>query len=664
MNCVSQRRHHVWRVLVWWFAGLANLASVASAATTECRIPVPRQGLQRIELFVNTKNDGYLLVRFADPRFDDTTEVYRLRGCGKVASGVTAKSTYEATLVATGFKDFGALDMGAQREVVNAHYGLVRVAVSNSDVAVVLSETVKDRLDAIAALQRLVRLQAEVPVAQWTLVRADPILARVPANEFTAPANNLLSDAALARSYLSLDALLASTAGEGVHALLAGPYRQNLEQATQRAVAARVAMLVELEIAAAALIDRAASNGAAAARQAVARMKSAGYDSEGTQLRLAALVRQGGRFDEALELFESSGRSGFTTVRTAAAATLEAAYEKVARTGSAGSVAQTLEQLARAGFRSRRVAEESMAVLRKTVDFAPAMAIAAPLMGFEGVGDGEPLRTELTAWVQAAYVRLAADTRPPDPTVQAAGILLLILGGGPLPSPVLSGFLALHQAALLTDATRNAFMEATQRQGSFDDALAAHKATGDVNYVARLQGLARKPSERAALERVAVAELTDKSRLIEFDFTVEDTPTTGGKVRGGQTFEFLVGKDARWNATKDIAGVLTVRLHPDRPVPLADAAYRFTFSITARANGYKSGVGFLVGPAGDYVERASTKVTVTLGAGTGGSRVRAEVGSLELAYLDRGAAGGYTARSLKGDGSLEVSLIAVEAVAP
>jgi hypothetical protein len=128
------------------------------------------------------------------------------------------------------------------------------------------------------------------------------------------------------------------------------------------------------------------------------------------------------------------------------------------------------------------------------------------------------------------------------------------------------------------------------------------------------------------------------------------------------TINFFRGKDAIKVARKPIGGVLRARLENNRPVPLSHGEYAFKFSITAVAPRSGAAQGLVLGGNGDSEVRMSASATLRLSSARPSAQANIDLGEMEIAYLDRGMMGGYTARWLKGDGRLEVRLESVELV--
>ncbi len=121
-----------------------------------------------------------------------------------------------------------------------------------------------------------------------------------------------------------------------------------------------------------------------------------------------------------------------------------------------------------------------------------------------------------------------------------------------------------------------------------------------------------------------------------------------------------MGKSKVRRAGKSISGTLTVRLQPNRPIPLSHGDYLFKFAVNASAarSGTARGLVFRRTPS-EY-ESTGTTVSVRLSASNTTAQTHVNAGYMEIAYLDRGMLGGYTARWLTGEGRLEVKLLSVE----
>lgn len=182
----------------------------------------------------------------------------------------------------------------------------------------------------------------------------------------------------------------------------------------------------------------------------------------------------------------------------------------------------------------------------------------------------------------------------------------------------------------------------------------------------RAWALAKTNEQKAKVEHIAITALVDKNRLIDFDFQLRETKPTGGEESNsgmfGATFSFLMGKDAIRRASKEIAGVLTASLKPDRPIPLVYGNYRFRFALTAVVPRFQSAQGFTVTPTGTFDVVLKNSTNLQLSSGSTRATTNVSVGRMDIAYLDRGMAGGYTARYVSSDGKVEVKLLGVDII--
>lgn len=207
---------------------------------------------------------------------------------------------------------------------------------------------------------------------------------------------------------------------------------------------------------------------------------------------------------------------------------------------------------------------------------------------------------------------------------------------------------------------------AMRDQNTFEGYYNAYLLIQNPEDARKASQLVRNDEHRAKMEHVAVAALADKNRLVEFYFSLSPSRASGGEVSSKGYFasllSFFSGKASVRSASKPLSGVLQAHLLPNRPIRLALADYVFKFSITASAPYSGSAKGFVVGGNGSDVWRTSSTVSVRMNASNPQARAEVNLGSMEVAYLDRGMAGGYTARWLTGDGALEVRLVSVELV--
>lgn len=207
-------------------------------------------------------------------------------------------------------------------------------------------------------------------------------------------------------------------------------------------------------------------------------------------------------------------------------------------------------------------------------------------------------------------------------------------------------------------------VNAMRAQNTFEGYYNVYLLLQDPEDARKASQLARTDEHRAKLEHMAVATLVDKNRLVEFDFRLDNNQASGGEDNSGGYFgelaRFFTGKSKVRRAGKSISGTLSVRLLPNRPIPLAHGDYLFKFAVHASAARSGTARGLVLRKAPSEYESTGTTVSVRLSASNTTAQANVNAGHMEIAYLDRGMLGGYTARWLTGDGRLEVKLLSVE----
>ncbi|MBK6853644.1 MAG: hypothetical protein IPG93_19220 [Burkholderiales bacterium] len=207
-------------------------ATPVAAQLSECRVDFSRSGAQGGDLYVNDKNEAYVVARFADSRFDNTSEVFRLRNCKSIADGVTAKSNFEQTFRNGGFKEY-ALTFKRSKSLVNSIYGQVNVTLSAAGIEARVNTVTPERLAGLRALMSLVTLQQAVPASALEVIANDPQLELLESSEFAGVQPNAMRGDVLGRKYLSLPDEYKHLAGSQVHRVINDYYPSRLTDAVR-----------------------------------------------------------------------------------------------------------------------------------------------------------------------------------------------------------------------------------------------------------------------------------------------------------------------------------------------------------------------------------------------------------------------------------------------
>jgi len=157
------------------------------------------------------------------------------------------------------------------------------------------------------------------------------------------------------------------------------------------------------------------------------------------------------------------------------------------------------------------------------------------------------------------------------------------------------------------------------------------------------------------MENIAVATLADKNRLLSFDFSL--TPTKSSSSEGG-CWMFC-----RYNftANRPLEGKISLKPNPSSPIKLKQGSYKVVLtadvSLPRRKIQESNWLGNYDGP--DNI--AYTKeIEVTIFPPTYAVSKAVDLGSLNVAFFQRGSAGGYEGSWATDDASIQIRLKSVE----
>jgi len=193
-------------------------------------------------------------------------------------------------------------------------------------------------------------------------------------------------------------------------------------------------------------------------------------------------------------------------------------------------------------------------------------------------------------------------------------------------------------------------------QNSFEGYYHAYLLIKDPADARAAQKLMRTDEHRAMMENLAVATLVDKSRLLDMDFRLNSGQTTSGE--GGCWML------CRYNFTaqRAVSGTVTVRAKKSgTPIRLRLGSYRVTLSteLMLPRHGLQESSWL-----GNFDKRADDvrtgQVTVTLGPPDYSATVPVSFGQVDVAFFQRGSAGGYTAYWADGDGRATLAFKSME----
>lgn len=620
----------------------ASMPGPAVAQVSQCRIDIPRSGLQGADLYVNDKNEAYVIARFGDPRFDDTSEVFRLRDCKSVASGVTAKSNFAQTFRAGGFREH-ALPLKGSKDLVNSIYGRVGVTLAAAGIEARVNTVTPERLAGLQALKDLVTLRRVVPAAALRVVAEDEQLALLDAAEFTGVQPNALPGDVLARLYFGLADDYRGLEGSRVHRIIAAHYPRQLTDTVRSRLPADAALAGALDEH---FLQRSAalppSAGEAEITAVYARMGEVGHHSP-TVVRgyLGALAART-PFETLLAGFRSVHEAAFlrqdTPARREVAQLLDAAYLRhVEASGPAIAAAATGHaRLAELGHRSPVIRQRWIGLVAERGSFDDIVQLvrsAKADAGFSAADIGQ-----VAALTDAAVLKQVTAAPNRMAAVTAAYTRLLAAGYGSmklrqlymetaLAAADLNGAIQLHRhiaddadfrgEAGTADRARDlAARRYAESVSSATDAQAASvardglikldaaglktvAAVGLCEATLRRSGkfqdavdVFRATGDRTLVERLQVIVRTDADRaaleriavastqnlLRVFEISIDNLSYS---LTGDKSRSFWAGNE-RFRADATIQGTVVAKLARSAPFPVKFGKYRLHMDIDVR----------------------------------------------------------------------------------
>ena len=203
-----------------------------------------------------------------------------------------------------------------------------------------------------------------------------------------------------------------------------------------------------------------------------------------------------------------------------------------------------------------------------------------------------------------------------------------------------------------------ALINAMRAQNTFEGFYTAYLLIQDPNDAKAALKLVKDNSQRAKIENMAVATLVDKSRLLEMNFKISGSDI---ETREGRCWYLC-----RYNFTANqrISAVLTVKAkEKDSPIKLRVGSYKVTFKIAfaqPRMLQRRSGILGNADARSDYTN--TIPVTLTLSPPNYAATVNVPLGAVDIAFFERGSAGGYTAVWSDGNSQATAAFSSIELI--
>lgn len=202
-----------------------------------------------------------------------------------------------------------------------------------------------------------------------------------------------------------------------------------------------------------------------------------------------------------------------------------------------------------------------------------------------------------------------------------------------------------------------ALINKMRAQNTFEGYYQSYLLIKDPEDARKASLTARTDEHRSKLEHMAVATLTDKNRLFDFDLRL--TPSTTSSSEGS----CWIACNYNFKASRPVAGQLNIRLQPTSPIKLKQATYKVIFTaqiyMPRRKIRQSSWLGNYDGS--DDISYAQDISIIVLPPNYI-ANAAVQLGSLDVAFFQRGSAGGYEGAYATSNASVQLKLKSVELI--
>ena len=202
-----------------------------------------------------------------------------------------------------------------------------------------------------------------------------------------------------------------------------------------------------------------------------------------------------------------------------------------------------------------------------------------------------------------------------------------------------------------------ALINKMRAQNTFEGYYQAYLLITDPEDARKASLLARTDEHRSKLEHMAVATLTDKNRLFDFDLRLASASTSSreGRCWMACTYNFT--------ASRPVAGQLSLRLQPTSPIKLKQATYKVVFGAEVRMPRRKIRQSRWLGNYDGPDDISYTReISAIVSPPNYSANVDVQLGSLDVAFFQRGSAGGYEGAYATSNASIQLRLKSVELI--
>jgi len=200
-------------------------------------------------------------------------------------------------------------------------------------------------------------------------------------------------------------------------------------------------------------------------------------------------------------------------------------------------------------------------------------------------------------------------------------------------------------------------IKAMRAQNTFEGYYNAYLLIQDPEDAKKASQLARTVEHRAKLEHMAVATLVDKNRLFDFDFRLSRSETRSDEGGCWMLCRY------NFSAKRQLSGQSSVKIRSTSPIKLAHGSYKVILearvNLPRRKLRSSKWLGDYDGPD-DIAYTVNIPVVVHPPAYT--ATAAADLGRLEVAFFQRGSAGGFEGSWATANANVEVKIKSVDLI--
>lgn len=200
-------------------------------------------------------------------------------------------------------------------------------------------------------------------------------------------------------------------------------------------------------------------------------------------------------------------------------------------------------------------------------------------------------------------------------------------------------------------------INAMRAQKTFEGYYNSYLLIQDPEDARKALALAQTNDHHIKLENIAVSTLADKNRLFDFDFSLFPSKTSSSE---GSCLMFC---NYNFSADRPLSGRLSVRLRSNSPIKLKQGTYKVIFSTQISMPRRKIRESSWLGnyDGADNIN-TSREVVVELTPPSYTASIETKLGSLNVAFFQRGSAGGYEGAWASSNATIQFSIKSVELV--